>query len=138
MEWMVASWCVWGFARLVRIIHMSLFVYKTGRITAVGENMMKIEVSKLTVRYHSPGSYGFIYFAGIIFWENHFSTIAVEDDKLCAFITVKMGLTARMWKKLMKNKGDIKWKICTEGPHSGNLSIMFKRYEESLFIASGS
>lgn len=138
MEWMVAACCVWGFDRFVRIIRMSLFGYKTARIIAVGENMMKIEVPKPAVWRHSAGCYGFIYFSGLIFWENHPFTIVVEDNKLCAFITVKMGVTARMWKKLMKNKGEMNWKVCIEGPYGGNLSAMHKRYEDSLYVAGGS
>lgn len=138
MEWLVAACCVWFFDRLIRVIRMSAFGYKKAKITVVGDQLMKLEVSKPSWWIHTSGTYGYIYFAGIIFWENHPFTVVVENDKICAYIRVKMGVTARVWKKLIANNNEMNWKICIEGPYGGNLSPMAKRYDEAIFIAGGS
>lgn len=138
MEWLVAACCVWFFDRLIRFIRMSAFGYRTASISVIGDQLMKIEVPKPAWWYHTPGTYGFIYFAGIIFWENHPFTVVVEDDNICAYIRVKMGVTSRVWNKLIKNNNKMTWKICIEGPYGGFLSPMLQKYDDSLFIAGGS
>ncbi|GAV26752.1 hypothetical protein PMKS-000208 [Pichia membranifaciens] len=138
MEWLVAACCVWFFDRLVRAIRMFAFGYKTATITVIGDQLMKVEVPKPAWWIHGPGTYGFIYFSGIIFWENHPFTVVVEDGKICAYIKVKMGVTSRIWNKLIKNNNKMTWRICIEGPYGGELTPMLKKYDDALFLAGGS
>lgn len=138
MEWLVAACCVWFFDRLVRVIRMFAFGYQTSTITVVGDQLMKVEVPKPDWWSHAPGTYGFIYFAGIIFWENHPFTVVVENGKICAYIRVKMGVTSRIWNKLVKNNNRMNWRICIEGPYGGALAPMLKKYDDALFLAGGS
>lgn len=137
-EWLVAACCVWFFDRLVRITRMSLFGYRKAQITAVGDELFKVEVAKPSWWIHTPGHYGFIYFAGWIFWENHPFTLAVEGKNISLYIKVKKGITSRIWKKLMKNGGTMNWRVCVEGPYGGEGSTGAKRYDDLLMIAGGS
>lgn len=138
MEWLVASCCVWFFDRTIRTIRIMLFGFKTATITAVGDKLMRVEVEKPSWWCHSPGTYGYIYFLNIIFWENNPFTIVNENDKLLCFIKIKKGVTARMWRQLQENNGIMKKKICIEGPYGGNLFPIFKKFDDSILIAGGS
>lgn len=138
MEWLVAACCVWFFDRLCRLIRVSAFGYRKATITAIADDLMKLEVRKPKWWYHTPGTYGYVYFAGIIFWENHPFTIVMEGENICAYIKVKRGLTSRVWKKLLKNNNLMEWRVTIEGPYGGQLSHMHKKYDDAIFIAGGS
>lgn len=139
MEWLVAACCVWFFDRLVRVIRMLAFGYKNATVSVIGDQMMKVEVVKPAWWKHTPGTYGFIYFAGVIFWENHPFTVVVEDGKICVYVRVKMGVTSRLWNKVNKTtSGKMTWKVCIEGPYGGSLTAMHKKYDDLLFLAGGS
>ena len=126
------------FDRVVRVIRMFAFGYKTPTITVIGDQLMKVEVPKPAWWIQAPGTYGFIYFSGIIFWENHPFRVVVEDDKICAYIRVKMGVTSRIWNRLIKNNNKMTWMICIEGPYCGTLNPMLKKYDDALFLVGGS
>lgn len=138
MEWMVASCCVWFFDRLVRVIRMSFFGFRKATITAVGDNLIKVEVAKPSWFYHTPGTFGFIYFGGILFWENNPFTMSVHNGNICAFIRVKKGVTHRLWKKLAANNNQLVQRVCIEGPYGGMNYAKFRRCEDSLLMTGGS
>lgn len=138
MEWPVAACCVWFFDRLVRVIRMSIFGVRTATITAIGENLIKVEVKKPSWFYHTPGTFGFIYFGGILFWENNPFTMSVQGDKICAFIRVKKGVTQRLWKTLVANNNQLTRKVCIEGPYGGMNFSKFRKYNDTLLLAGGS
>jgi ferric-chelate reductase len=138
LEWLIAASCVWFFDRLVRVIRMFSFGWRTATITVAGANLMKVEVPKPSWWLHRPGTYSYIYFAGWIFWENHPFTTVVEGNNLCAYISVKKGVTYRVWNKLLANDNKLKWKISIEGPYGGESAYPLKKYDECLLIAGGS
>lgn len=138
MEWMIAACCVWFLERLIRFIRCTAFGYRKASISIAGDELMKIEVTKPAWWFHNPGTHCYIYFANWLFWENHPFTCVVENDKLCAYIKVKRGITYRVWNKLNKNGGKMNWKICLEGPYGGNLAPCIKKYDDTLFLAGGS
>lgn len=138
MEWMIAACSVWFFERLIRFIRCTAFGYRTATITAVADELMKIEVSKPSWWFHNPGTHCYVYFANWLFWENHPFTCVVEGDKLCAYIKVKKGVTYRVWNKLNKNGGKMNWKICIEGPYGGELAPCVKKYDDAILLAGGS
>ena len=138
LEWLIATCCVWAFDRILRVIRMFAFGYRTATLTVVGDQLIKVEVPKPTWWRHQPGTYSYIYFAGIIFWENHPFTIVVEGNNLCAYIRVKKGVTYRMWNKLLKNNNTMTWKVSVEGPYGGQVATPLKKYDEALLIAGGS
>lgn len=137
MEWMVAACCVWFFDRLCRTIRVCSFGYKKATVTAVGKNIIKVAVPKPKWWVHHPGTYAYVYFAGILFWENHPFTVVVEDGMICAYILAKKGITRRIWKKLEQNNHQMEWRVALEGPYAGQLSIMHKKYDDAIFIAGG-
>ena len=138
LEWLIASCCVWFLDRLIRVIRMSAFGWRTATVTAVDEQIMKVEVPKPAWWFYSPGNYSYIYFAGWIFWENHPFTTVLEGNNLCAYIRVKRGVTYRMWNKLVANNNKLQCKVCLEGPYGGGGSPKLSKYEESLLVAGGS
>ncbi|KAG0675157.1 hypothetical protein C6P42_001891 [Pichia californica] len=138
LEWLIAACSVWFFDRLLRAIRMAAFGYKDATITAVDNELMKVEVAKPSWWFHKPGTYCYIYFAGYIFWENHPFTAVVEGDKICAYIRVKRGLTARVWKRLVANGNILQNKVCLEGPYGGDGFPKLKRYNDVLLLAGGS
>lgn len=138
LEWLIAACCVWFFDRLVRVIRMSAFGWRTATLTVVDDQLMKIEVPKPAWWFHRPGTYAYIYFAGWIFWENHPFTTVIEGNNICAYIRVKRGVTYRMWNKLVANNNKMQWKVCVEGPYGGSGSSKLRKYEEALLVAGGS
>lgn len=138
MEWLIAACCVWFFERLLRVIRMFGFGWKTATISVVDENLMKIKVPKPSWWFHQPGTYSYVYFAGWIFWENHPFTTVIEGDNLCSYIRVKKGITFRVWNQLVANGGKMNWKVCLEGPYGGDCASKLKKYDEALLIAGGS
>ena len=138
LEWLTAACAVWAFDRILRVIRMFAFGYRTATLTIVGNELFKVEVPKPAWWCHQPGTYGYIYFAGIIFWENHPFTTVVEGNNLCAYIRVKKGVTYRMWNKLLKKNNTMTWKVSVEGPYGGNVATPLKKYDEALLIAGGS
>jgi NAD(P)H-flavin reductase len=138
MDWMVAACCVWFFDRLVRVIRMTAFGYRTAVLTVVGDDLFKVEVAKPSWWHHTPGTFSYIYFAGFLFWENHPFTTVVEGNNLCAYIRVKKGVTYRVFNRLLKNKNQMTWKVCLEGPYGGEVPRPLHRYEDTLLLAGGS
>jgi hypothetical protein len=138
MEWMVAACCVWVFDRIVRVIRMTAFGYRTAVLTVVGDDTFKVEVAKPSWWHHTPGTFSYIYFAGFLFWENHPFTTVVEGDNLCAYIKVKKGVTYRVFNRLLENKNQMTWKVCLEGPYGGEMPRSLHRYEDTLLLAGGS
>jgi predicted ferric reductase len=138
MEWMVAACCVWVFDRIVRVIRMTAFGYRTAVLTVVGDDTFKVEVAKPSWWHHTPGTFSYIYFAGFLFWENHPFTTVVEGDNLCAYIKVKKGVTYRVFNRLLENKNQMTWKVCLEGPYGGEMPRPLHRYEDTLLLAGGS
>jgi NAD(P)H-flavin reductase len=138
MEWMIAACCVWFFDRLVRVIRMCAFGYRTAVLTVVGDDLFKVEVEKPFWWHHTPGTFSYMYFAGILFWESHPFTTVSEGDKLCAYIRVKKGVTLRVFNKLLKNKNQMTWKVCLEGPYGGEVPRALHKYEDTLLLAGGS
>ncbi|KAG0675162.1 hypothetical protein C6P42_001896 [Pichia californica] len=138
LEWLIAACSVWFFDRLLRAIRMAAFGYKDATITAVDNELMKVEVAKPSWWFHKPGTYCYVYFSGWLFWENHPFTTVVEGDKICAYIKVKRGVTARVWKQLIKNNNTITRRICIEGPYGGDGFPKLKKCNETILIAGGS
>jgi NAD(P)H-flavin reductase len=138
MEWMIAACCVWFFDRLVRVIRMCAFGFRTATVSVVGDNLFKVEVEKPFWWDHTPGTFSYLYFGGVLFWESHPFCTVLEGDKLCAYITVKKGVTYRVFNKLLKNKNQMTWKVCLEGPYGGEAPRALHKYEDSLLIAGGS
>lgn len=137
LEWLIASCAVWFFDRLLRAIRIAAFGYRTAQITVAGDHILKIEVPKPSWWFHTPGTYCYIYFAGWIFWENNPFTCIVEGNNICAYIRVKRGVTARIWRKLLKNNNSMSTKVCIEGPYGGNGYTRIKKYDEVLLLAGG-
>lgn len=138
MEWLIAACCVWFFDRLVRVIRCAAFGYRTATVSIIGEDLIKLQVSKPSWWFHKPGTYCYVYFANWIFWENHPFTTVIEGHNICAYIKVKMGVTARVYNTVKNNGGSMQWKVCLEGPYGGEMSVPVRKFDETLLIAGGS
>lgn len=138
MEWMVATCCVWFFDRLVRVVRMVGFGFRTASVSLVGDDLIKVEVEKPSWISHIPGHYYYVYFAGWNFWQNHPFTTVQEDSKLCTYIRVKTGMTKKVFNTVLKNGGKMDWKVCYEGPYGGDCAHKLNRYDDTLLVAGGS
>lgn len=138
MEWMVAAVAVWGFDRFVRVIRMTAFGYRNATITAVGNEMLQIVVAKPSWWSSASGQYGYIYFSGLLFWQNHPFTIVCKDSNIIAYIKVKNGMTRRIWDQLALSGGSMVTKVSIEGPYGSMGSGGIKKMDDLILFAGGS
>lgn len=138
LEWVIAACCVWFFDRLVRVFKMIHFGYKETKVSLVAPDLLKLEIDGPLPKLWNvhPGSFGYIYFQGILFWENHPLTMIVEDNKLVGYLKVKKGLTFRLYNKCLSQP--YVTKACIEGPYGGRNLLNTRVYDEILLIAGGS
>lgn len=138
MEWMVSAVAVWGFDRFVRIIRMTGFGYRDATIKAVGDHLLQVSVPRPSWWSLTSGQYGYIYFSGILFWQNHPFTMVCKGNDIIAYIKVKNGMTKRIWEELSKTGGTMTKKVSIEGPYGSTGSGGIKKMEELFLFAGGS
>lgn len=138
MEWMVAACVVWFLDRLLRISRMAGFGYRDATITTVDNELIEIVVKRPSWWTTETGQYGYIYFADLLFWQNHPFTLVCKEDKIIGYIKIKNGFTKRLWKQITENGGSITKKICIEGPYGTIGSGGAKKMDDVLLFAGGS
>ncbi|GME91833.1 unnamed protein product [Ambrosiozyma monospora] len=89
-EWIIAACVFWVFDRVVRIIRMSSFGYRTADLTLINDETFKVSVKRPKTYISSPGQYGFVYFADALLWfQSHPFTVYNDGESLVLYIKVK-------------------------------------------------
>lgn len=138
MEWLVAACSVWVFDRVLRVVRMSGFGYRDATITTVDKELIQIVVKRPAWWTTETGQYGYIYFASIMFWQNHPFTLACKGDEIIGYVKIKNGYTRRLWNQIERAGGKITKKICIEGPYGTIGSGGSKKMDEVLLFTGGS
>ncbi|GME74339.1 unnamed protein product [Ambrosiozyma monospora] len=136
-EWIIAAWVFWVFDRVVRIIRMSSFGYRTASLTIVNDESFKVSVKRPKTYISSPGQYGFVYFADALLWfQSHPFTVYNDGENLVLYIKAKRGITRKIYKQLVAAGGKMTKKICIEGPYGESSPV--GKYQNALLLTGGS
>ncbi|CCH41325.1 Ferric reductase transmembrane component [Wickerhamomyces ciferrii] len=140
LEWIYASWAVWIFDRVLRVIRMCIFGFRNAEIELISDDTFKVSVKHGKLFAPFPGSYAYVYFiTPTMFWQSHPFTIidsAIEKDVTTIYIKTKAGITKRINKQLSKIPGNKKTiRVSIEGPY-GHRAPM-EKYDTALLLAGG-
>ncbi|PRT55792.1 Ferric reductase transmembrane component 3 [Wickerhamiella sorbophila] len=136
MSTMYASFAVWGFDRLLRLIRMASSGVCTANITIGSDHVMVVDiVDKNPVRAY-PGCHVFVYFMGWRhFYQSHPFTAIKTDTGLRLYIKSWNGMTKRIRKMALDNGGKITMKVIVEGPYGPPMNL--KAFNELVCVAGG-
>ncbi|GME79528.1 unnamed protein product [Ambrosiozyma monospora] len=136
-EWIIAASVFWVFDRVVRVIRMSFFGYRTANLTLINDETFKVSVKRPKTYISSPGQYGFVYFADALLWfQSHPFTVYNDGENLVLYIKVKRGITKKIHNKLVANGGKMTKKLCIEGPYGESSPV--GKYQNALLLTGGS
>lgn len=136
-EWLIAACAVWFFDRLVRVFRIIAVGSKQATITAVDDDLLKVEMEKPSSYSIHSGQYAYLYFGGLCFWENNPFTIVCKNNKLTAYIRVKKGITKSLLNKALTNGGTLTKNVFIEGPYSISGGGGINKMDDLLLIAGG-
>jgi len=139
VEWIYASWALWIFDRILRVVRMWMFGFRNAEIELIADDTFKLSVLHDNWFKPFPGAFAYVYFiTPTTFWQSHPFTIidsALNENETTIYIKTKAGVTNRINKFLSKSGNKLTVKICVEGPY-GHRAPM-EKYDTALLLAGG-
>lgn len=139
LEWIYASWALWIFDRLLRVVRMVNFGFRNADVELIADDTFKVSVIHNTRLKPFPGAFAYVYFlTPSTFWQSHPFTIidsALNENEITIYIKTKTGVTKRINKLLEKSDNKRTLRVCVEGPY-GHRAPM-EKYDTALLLAGG-
>ncbi|KAM9913885.1 hypothetical protein OXX69_001128 [Metschnikowia pulcherrima] len=136
-QFMYATFAVWAFDRIVRVIRMVWFGFPKAEISLFSDDTIKVEIPKPARWKAIPGGHAYVYFMhSYHFWQSHPFTYNESDTHVTFFCKVKSGVTKSLFKHLSNLPGkSTQMRVSVEGPYGESHPI--KHHSDVVFIAGG-
>jgi predicted ferric reductase len=141
LQWLYASWVIWGFDRVVRLVRLFWSGFGKADSKSYPDDIFKMTISYSQRWKYYPGSH--IYFHVMRpwkFWESHPFTIyqhpdSSQSDKLVVCGTAKEGITRNIYNDINKASGSKNFTLLLDGPYGHRHNL--QHYDTCIFVAGG-